>query len=329
MTCPNCSASNLEGSTECGSCGLVFEKWRRKQEAAQASRAPEAPDPGAAAPKPVFEAAASAQLSLPVVPAAAALALVLVLLFGLTRPSGRGVPPSAVAVPGGFFLRAPEGWNIQVRDCPAGGKPCSFDLSRSGPDPAEAAVEAVGGLPPALSGVVFFEGPRVAKGQEIDVEAAYLPDWRAEVDRFTPGPRRWLELDGLRAFRIEGSGPKHIREEIRKPLILKEKEAVQKLRELNPTATVITYNARFSGKKGDFVPEVVVDPGEYREADYQVALEALLVSGRSHALRLACRAQDVAKGQCAALLDQLAKGLVATDRPRRLELWLSSPLVRP
>lgn len=325
MTCPNCGAANPDGAIECGSCGVVFEKWRRKQEAAQAAAAPAL---AAGAEKPRSEARA-AQVSLPVAPLAGALVLAVAALLGFSRPSGRGVPPSSVAAPGGFFLRAPEGWRVLVRDCPSERKPCPIELSRSGPDPAEAVAEATGGLPPALSGVVFFEGPRVAPDREVDFEAAYLPDWRAEVDRFTPGTKRWTQLDGLRAVRLEGSGPKHIREEIRKPLILKEKEAAAKLRELNPTATVITYNARFSGKKGDYVPEVVVDPGEYREAEYQVALEALLVSGRSHTLRLACRAQDVAKGQCAGLLDELAKGLNVTDRPRRLELWLSSPLAKP
>ncbi|MBI4345953.1 MAG: hypothetical protein HY553_03805, partial [Elusimicrobia bacterium] len=183
-----------------------------------------------------------------------------------------------------------------------------------------------GGYPLAVALTLFPEGPRAGAAPEEAVDGAYLPSWRAHVDRFTPGERKPSTVDGLRALRVTGSGPKHVREEVRKPIVLKEAQAVALLRERNPGKSVITYQARMSGKAGDFIPEVVVDPGEYREADYELSLSALLVSSRRATLLLECRAPTSRRGECDDALGSFERGLRVVERPRRLDLWTASPL---
>lgn len=323
MTCPNCSAAAPEGATDCAACGVVFEKWLRK--ASLEKLRVEEPVAGQTVREAAAEPADSEGVSVPVAPLAAAAVLAALAAYALTSSGGRAPGPSAAKLPGGFFVRAPEGWNLRVPACEGAG-PCPVEFSRSSPDAGEAAAEVKGALELTLSGAVYSAGPRAAPQRDDELDTAYLGDWRAQVDSFQMGPRRWGRLEGLDCLRVSGSGPKHLRVEVRKPLVLKEREAVAKLRELNPGKTVLTYQARLSGKKGDYVPEVMVDPGEYREADYQVALEALLVSARDRTLRLACRVDAARQARCAALLDELERGLVAVERPRRLDVWLGTPL---
>ena len=85
MPCPNCAAPAADGALDCASCGLVFEKWRRKQAAAASA-------PAAAAVPPVPAAAAFdwLELALPAGPA------LLFALFQAARFSS--------------YLPLPEGW---------------------------------------------------------------------------------------------------------------------------------------------------------------------------------------------------------------------------
>ncbi|MBI4425561.1 MAG: hypothetical protein HY554_17650, partial [Elusimicrobia bacterium] len=120
MPCPNCGAAAAEGAEECASCGVVFEKWRRR-EALEKLRVSEPVaggfPPPAQAPRAVSPAALAGALGLLAAAGAAALAL-------LTGPGGRSASSAAQRLAGGAFaLGAPEGWTLAAADCPPAGGP--------------------------------------------------------------------------------------------------------------------------------------------------------------------------------------------------------------
>ena len=61
MNCPNCKAAAAEGAKDCPACGIVFEKWARRQAEkdleAYARRESGLPEPGAAGAAPAGPAA--------------------------------------------------------------------------------------------------------------------------------------------------------------------------------------------------------------------------------------------------------------------------------
>ncbi|MBI5200533.1 MAG: hypothetical protein HY925_03015 [Elusimicrobia bacterium] len=327
MPCPNCQAETPAGATDCAACGVVFEKWLKRQQNVAAASTPALPPDAAGSAAPGPEAEEAFDKTIPLIAGGVAAAIFVV--FALMKPSGQPVPASATVLSGGFALKVPDGWTVKPVDCDGAKEPCTAATISKEDDPAAAAAEASGGFPLGVTATVFPDGPRAGSATDEQLDATYLAGWKGQLDRFNAGPRERIEVDGLRGVRLSANGPKHERVEIRKPLILKEAQAVAELRKRNPGKSVISYEARMSGKPGDFIPEVVVDPGEYREGDYEIALEAMLVSGRGHTLLLSCRAQLHQTHDCDSAIDDFAKNVRVVDRPRRLDVWLGKPAKAP
>ncbi|MBI4345806.1 MAG: hypothetical protein HY553_03060, partial [Elusimicrobia bacterium] len=148
MQCPNCSAASDDGAVECAACGVVFEKWLRKQAARAAAVEAEA------APAAPGAKAVDASSWAPPVGAAALLAG-LTSFFVLSAPSGHAVPPGAVKLSGGFALKVPEGWEATPAECDGASSPCAAAKVTKQADPAAAMAEATGGYPLAVALTLF------------------------------------------------------------------------------------------------------------------------------------------------------------------------------
>ncbi|MBI5883549.1 MAG: zinc ribbon domain-containing protein [Elusimicrobia bacterium] len=330
-TCPNCKAEQPEGATECPQCGIVYVKFLKRQaeknldamaqaETAQAaSAAPSASTaagaPGGSSPAPDPEKGGPGGVL-------AAVGLIAGLgAGGWFMYPGKGLPVTdamqksaghafAAAAPTGFTAN----WTEQIQG--AGVIPAQFANTTVGSFSGTFA----DGYAPNMTIVSMPLPPSKVTPANKDKQAeTRFADIRASVDKWTPESVQVVKVDKLDSLRVEGGGPKHVKQVI-PPVVMNRQAAAALERQKNPGAIVFTCKVFVDiGRIGPTPDACIVEDARTLEADYELLTGGVLVPGKKRQYLLSYVCDRNQRTACMAAFDELVGSFRVLERPGRMD----------
>lgn len=306
--CPVCGAAAPEGAADCRACGVVFAKWRAKQEALAAAPAAMPAAPSAAA-------ADSARSPLRRLLGAALLAAGGWSAYRLRSPGVPGpAPDGARDAPGGAFAYAvPAGWKVASEDPSCRDAGCA--ALRLTPElPEDAPKDKVH---PSLA-VSFVPRPPAALR-----DAAFAGEAAAEIkagyDAGDARAARGRVVDGLPAQAFEGAGTKRLRLETAPRVAMNAQAYLAEQERKDPKKGFYSVMAKVDLTRPNANPYVVVQEAQYADVDARLADRVVYVPLRGRLLKAAFRwdESDAAAGEAAA--DAFLSSLRVKDRSRPVD----------
>jgi hypothetical protein len=300
--CPNCQAERPAGATECPRCGIIYEKFLKRQ-ASQAA----APCPGSSLPaKRGLTGPASAALALASAAAAAWL---------LHSGSGLPVPEGALSNEKlGFAAAEPPGFTADWSEHPSGEGTLVGVLKGT----------FEGGYAPELRITVI---PRPALKVTADLKdklaESFFGPVRGSVDRWSQESVRVVQTDLLESLRVDGGGPKHVSTFI-PPKTMNPTAALNYLKQKNPGQQMFWVKEVVNlDRIGPTPSAVVVEEGRTEEKDLELLSGGVLVPGRERTYLLSYVCDKAQQAECAAAFDSLARSFRVLLRTRPLDSLIS------
>ncbi len=254
MNCPNCAAPHEEGVLECAGCGIVFDKWAKRQ----AER-----EQGAVPASLTASEARSAGPMLAVIAAAAAAAAG----YWLLVPT-RGEAPRAGArsdEPNGYSMAAPDGWEAVEAAAPVA-------ASFAGPSVA-------GRWRQVLRLRVTAGAPvRVSEAAADRLVSRFMSGLPVALDERKVVSSRVLDIDGLPAFKAVVSGSKKQREELA-PAVWAERAPRGRQSKGAAPEKVLVKEAQFAEREYDLTVTTVLVSGRGHTYELDLSCE---IDARDH-----------------------------------------------
>lgn len=249
MNCPNCAAPHEEAVLECAGCGIVFDKWAKRQAEREQGAAPEG--------LPVSDAR-------PVGPVLAVIAVAAAAAAGywlLVPASGGALLPGAKQdEQNQFSIAGPEGWD-------AGEAAAPVAASYAGP-------AAAGRWRQALRLRVTPGAPiRISEGVADRLLSRFMAGLPIALEERKVVSNRVLEVDGLPAFKAVVSGSKRVREEVSPAVWAERAPRHGRSRETAAPEKVLVKEAQFAEREYDLTVTTVLVSGRGRAYELDLSCE--------------------------------------------------------
>lgn len=303
--CPACGAVAAAGALECAGCGVVFAKWKAKQDREQAPSGRSLAEPPPVLVRETDQTGSLAAKGAGVAVLAAAAALTGWLLSsGSARPSVAGAVEDPVH---GFSAVAPAGWN--ERPLPACGKgeaSCVVRLYARSDDAKDRYPEWI-----ELRAVARKGADRARLEDELASQV------RDGVGEGSASPPKRPVYDGAPGYGVEGRGRKHFHVQTAAAVAMTAQAALAEQQRLNPNKGVYSVMASYNPRSLN--PSVTVKEAEFADFDARPVQGRLLVPARDYFLVLAYQCDEAEEAAVSRAVEEILSSLRILKRARGMD----------